>query len=668
MIVELSVAVKYIISIIIALNFQLLISRDEVLIVEETPSLEELLSTKVSTASKYEQNIFDAPASVTVITSEEINNYGYQTLADVLNKEAGFFLTDDRNYVYLGTRGFQIPDSYNNKVLLLLDGHTVNDAVYGSSFVNNELVLDLQMIDKIEIVRGPGSVLYGTNAMFAVINVITKKGKRVNGIKLSATTGSYSQVKTSLIAGTELSDKTDIKIGFCYGKDDGRDYYFKEFDSVGTNYGKAVDIDNSRYYGGYMAVNYEGFQLSTYYSNHKKNVPTAKYGTVFNSSEFSELDEKRFVELKYDYSINPSLNLNSRIFFDNYHFEGFYPYSDALEEETNESNTIGVELQSILDISENHRITAGLEYSNNYKCNYIQYVKEKETFNVDDPYSVFAIYANDNIQLLGELLDLSFGVSQDFYSNSMKSTNPRVSLIIDPKEGTVFKLLFGQAFRRPNIYETQYYDANYQIKSDNLKPERITTYEIVYDQMITDYLIMSISVYHYDLEDIIENFEIRPELNVFRNFSTTSANGIEFNLNYVYKNINSYFNYSFMKNQSKNNDLKISYPKNLFKFGCSWKPYKELTASMSLTYETERATKSAVETQTPAFLLLNLYFTHEIKFSDNSNEFYNNMALSIRLNNILDTQYYHPTGGESEMDRILQSGFNFDLNLAIKLF
>src|SRR6266571_5043893 len=138
--------------------------------------LEQLMSIDVVYgASKHEQKVTDAPSFVSVVTSEDIARYGYRTLADVLRSVHGFYTTYDRNYTYLGVRGFSRPSDYNSRFLLLLDGHRMNDDFYGSAYVGTEGLVDVDLIDRVEIIRGPSSSLYGTSAFFAVVNVITRK-------------------------------------------------------------------------------------------------------------------------------------------------------------------------------------------------------------------------------------------------------------------------------------------------------------------------------------------------------------------------------------------------------------------------------------------------------------------------------------------------------------
>src|SRR5206468_2674797 len=120
----------------------------------------------------------------------EIQHQGYRTLGEILNSVRSFFATNDRNYTSLGVRGFSRPGDYNTRILLLIDGHRVNDNIYDEAMIGPELALDLDLIQQIEIVRGPVSSLYGSNALFAVINITTRRGRDLNGLEVAGTRGS----------------------------------------------------------------------------------------------------------------------------------------------------------------------------------------------------------------------------------------------------------------------------------------------------------------------------------------------------------------------------------------------------------------------------------------------------------------------------------------------
>ena len=117
-------------------------------------SLDDLLKVKVQTvtsAAKYAQPTALAPASVTIVTDRDIQLHGYRNLTEVLGSVRGFYSTYDRNYHYLGVRGFNRPGDYNSRVLLLIDGHRVNDVVYDGAPIGNDGYLDVDMIDRVEL-------------------------------------------------------------------------------------------------------------------------------------------------------------------------------------------------------------------------------------------------------------------------------------------------------------------------------------------------------------------------------------------------------------------------------------------------------------------------------------------------------------------------------------
>jgi iron complex outermembrane receptor protein len=115
--------------------------------------------------------VTEAPSSVTIVTSEDIRRYGYRTLAELLRSVRGFYTSYDRSYTSLGVRGFGQPGDYNSRILLLLDGHRLNDNIYDSAMLGTEFILDIDLIERVEISRGPGSSLYGNNAFFAVVKL-----------------------------------------------------------------------------------------------------------------------------------------------------------------------------------------------------------------------------------------------------------------------------------------------------------------------------------------------------------------------------------------------------------------------------------------------------------------------------------------------------------------
>ena len=161
-------------------------------------------------ASERLQPVTEAPASVTFITAQEIARFGYRSLADILRSVRGMYVTDDRNFSYVGMRGFGKPGDYNSRILLLINGHRVNDNVFGQAEIGAEFGLDPAMFERVEIIRGPASSLYGDSAFFAVVNVITRTGASLNGGSITVEAGTLGAQLVRASAGHVLANGVDI--------------------------------------------------------------------------------------------------------------------------------------------------------------------------------------------------------------------------------------------------------------------------------------------------------------------------------------------------------------------------------------------------------------------------------------------------------------------------
>lgn len=631
-------------------------------------SIEELLNTTISTASKYEQKVSEAPASVSIITRDEIQLNGYRTLTEIIQNETGMYISDDRNYSFIGTRGFLLPGSYNNKILLLLDGHTMNENIYGGTYYDNEYALDLNNIERIEIVRGPGSAVYGANALFAVINIITRTAKQINGTKISGTIGGFGQKSVGMSFGKEFSDNMAISISGKYGNSKGRDYYFKEYDTPETNNGRSSGNDATEYYGINLKANILDFELSGFFSNHTKHTPTGKYYTLFNSNNFVETDRRAFAELKYSVSINNSLSIKTRTYFDLYDYIGDFPYlqaidnSEYLDKDKNIGRLVGLESQATWDIVSNIRVLFGVQIEDNFQVDYDKYNEFNNlSVRLSAANTMGAVYCNLDWEIMPELSFVG-GLRQDYYSDSKSSLNPRVGIIYHPFESTTIKGLFGSAFRRPNIYETQYFADGEQIANPYLQPENISTYELVLEQNITSKLILNVSAFYYRINDLISKLDYSGEIKMFQNIPTLDAKGIETRLLYKSESGTSAFaNYSYT--DCNGDDYNISHPHNKLTFGLNQTILNNIICGTNITYEDGRITHT--KSHTESFVVADLFFAYTLELS--TSYLPERIRFNININNIFDTEYYHAVGNENEQDRIIRPGRNANFSIYLEL-
>ncbi|MDE2311034.1 MAG: TonB-dependent receptor plug domain-containing protein [Betaproteobacteria bacterium] len=287
-------------------------------------SLEQLLNVDIVSASHFTQKVNEAPSAVTIIRNEEIRQYGWRNLAEVLNSVRGFQTTYDRYFHYAGIRGFLPPGDYNSRMLLMVDGYRTNDNVFDQASIGNEFVLDLDLVDHIEIVRGPSSPVYGGNAFFGAINVITKRGKDIGGGEIAASAGSFDTYKGRATFGKMLDNGMDIVLSYSGLNSIGQTLNFPEFNNPATNNGWASGADKGNFNKLFAKLGLGGFYLETAWSRRIKGLPTGAFGTVFNNPGTNITDEYGIVDARYTDYVGRGLEFTGRTFYGNYNYAGNY--------------------------------------------------------------------------------------------------------------------------------------------------------------------------------------------------------------------------------------------------------------------------------------------------------------------------------------------------------
>ena len=616
--------------------------------------LVDLLDVKISTAAKYEQAISEAPASVTIITSEDIERYGYRTLDEVLMNVRGFYTRNDRNYAYMGIRGFSRPGDYDNRILVLINGHTLNENVYGAPFFGTDSGMNLDTIERIEIVRGPGSALYGTGAMFAVVNVITKDGNIIDGFKLSAETGSYGRFQGSAVFGKGFNNGIDISISGLWGDIKGQDLYFEEYDADTTNDGWAENLDWDKYYGFLTSIKYDAFILQGMIISREKGIPTGAWEMAFNENA-KGLDERKFIECKYDQDIGVDKNIMLRGYFDHYGYRGTYPYEDSDWFDANDGNWLGGESQFRWDLQPNNRLIVGVEYQDHLRADHREWDEDTTYFDDNFPFNVLSFYLQDEYQLT-ENLSLTLGLRRDDYSTAGSSTTPRGAIIYHPIKSGTLKLLYGEAFRAPNVYEVHYESVDEAKGNPDLKPEKIRTMEVIWEQRLNDELFGIVSFYNYDVKELIDQIEDPDDgLLQFGNISKVKARGLELGINARLKmGLWGYVNYIFQNAEDAELKEKLTNsPSDIIKIGFTCPVMKYLYAAAELLCETERITVH--ETKTDPYLSANVHLSTKPLFD--------HVKLSLLVRNLFNTTYKLPGSLDHQQDAIKQDGRNFTAKL-----
>jgi iron complex outermembrane receptor protein len=632
-------------------------------------SLSELMQMEIPTvvgASKHEQKVTEAPASVTIITADDIKKYGYRTLADIMRSVRGFYVVNTGSYELLGVRGFNRPQDFGGRVLILVDGHRMNDPLYDSAAVGTEFMLDVDLIERVEIVRGPGSALYGDNAVFAVINVITRRGRQMNGPEAAASAGSFDTYTARASYGNLFTNGVEVLVsGSVLDSAGPARLHASNFALDLPGNPVAVHSDDTQTRNMFASVGYHDLSLEGGYVDRYKKDPTAPFGEVFGDGKDVKQDERAFVELKFTREFGDGWQVMARSYYDHYFYAGSYPYNYAnpgdppdiiVNRDEDAADWAGGEVQLSKQLWDAHLLTAGAEYWDDFHI-------ELHNFNIAPPTTFqdlvinrdnFAFYGQDEWRVLTNFI-VNAGVRYDHYESFGNAVNPRVALIYNPWTPTTFKFLCGTAFRAPNAIERFYSDGGItSVPSPNLRPEKVTTYELVAEQAIGRNYRATVAGFLTEAYGLIQDTTNVPSY--YANLSNVEAKGLEFEVQGFWTNgVRGVLSYTLTDTDNYQTGTRLDdSPTDLAKLNLTAPVWRDkVFTGFEVQYTSDRTTQSGNTVN--AFIVANLtLYAHN---------FWGGWEATGSLYNIFDTKYRDPASGN---DSVEQDGREFRVKLTYR--
>ena len=522
--------------------------------------------------------------------------------------------------------------------------------------------MDLDLIDRVEVVRGPASSLYGSSAFFGVINVITKRGRDLQATEISIAAGSQDSIQGRISYGKKYESGFEVLVSASGFESDGEDrLFYAEFDDPSTNNGIAENADDANNRNLFAKFTYEEFTFTGIYEDYEKGIPTASYDTVFNDSRTRTFEGHSYFDLKYQHITDKGADVTARLSYDDYWYDGdwVYDYADpgnppdlTLFKDKADGDWWGAETQVTNEWFEHHRTTLGVEYRESLK----EFQTEFDIFEVyldsNTDSTTWSAYVQDEFRVRDDLI-LNLGLRFDKYSTFGSSTNPRLAAIWTLNKPTTFKFLYGTAFRAPNAYELYYQDGNLTQKvSQGLEAETIETFEIIVDHRFNDQLNLTTSIFQNNIEDLIAlTTDPADGLLIIKNSGDFTATGTEIELQGHWDSgWSGSASYSYQDAEDETGLRLINSPLNMLKFNIiAPLAGDDFSAGLEIQYEDERKTLRG--NKTDARVISNLTF-----FSRNWIE---NMKISASIYNLFDEDYAIPGSEEHVQDQIAQDGRTF---------
>lgn len=498
-------------------------------------SLEQLMDIPVVAAAKYEQRQRDVAAAVGVITRDELRAFGWRTLGEALASLPGVWGTYDRTYTYLGFRGYGLPGDLNTRVLIAIDGQRVNDPTYDGAPAGHEFPLDLDLVERIEFIPGPGGAVYGQNAMFGVINVVTRRGADLGGTELRAGGQSRRRLVDGRASfGHRLDGGGDLVVSVSGLRARGESLAM-EYPGAGpdgaTVSGRADGMDGERDRELYARLATGPWTFALVYGDRRKDDPTGSYFTdPLVGGQYSR-DSYAIASARYARQLRNGLDVLARVYVSRYRFEALSVYEGLAYPGGGRGDAFGGEVRLVGEPAAGHKLMVGVEAQRAWRTD--QYFNDAldPALDIRLPGSGHRVgaYLQDEWQL-AEAWTAVLGVRVDDERHTGTSVNPRLAAIWRPAAATTVKALYGRAGRAPNAYERAFDDGVSQVANPALGPERIDTLEAVVDHQPSPSLALRASAFRWTMRDVIVLGATPDGLTQYQATGRAQAKGVELSL------------------------------------------------------------------------------------------------------------------------------------------
>lgn len=642
--------------------------------------ISELLNIKIKSAGKKPEMIRDIPASVVIVTQNEIKKYGYRDLQEVLESVSGIYTIDhySSSDVTLGVRGFWAP--FTRGVVILLNGVDMKQDKY-SHYPLNKIMIPVESIKRIEVVRGPMSVIYGSGALLGAINIITNDPEINSDESLvSLSFGTNSYLKGTVVLSKTI-EKLKLAINASIFSSDGLIVEFSEFSNEDYYKNKSSDgfFNNSNYFfnvsGSYKNIYSEITAVRSdkpwYFKFLNKYAPNKKLSDyiTYRLGYKQQLSEKFLLHAKFGYYMT---NVQSELVWP---FHPLYPDIEINPETfpnlmysawSLNSSSYDAEINAIYSLSESFDITVGLFYrrlmqavekdelpSLNFYGSYIQ-----QPF--DSQLQSYAAFIQSDINLFNKLKVVA-GVRLEkngkgeniwpFFYTDLETPNkfsvskiplegtdiqfiPRLAMIYSFSKKNIIKFLYGEAVRMPSYIENN--DVVLYPGTKPIEPERVRTAEINYYYSFNPKTALNISLYRNDLDNLIYRREWMED-GMYKATTTNEGklitNGLELNLGI--KNLYKFdldLSLTYQKTEDKNNpDRKVmASPEILFYSKINYTISENLNIALSANYVDKMSAQWDVSKINP-----NGSFGGRIGDDTKS---YLNLGLNLRKENLFNTK------------------------------
>lgn len=461
--------------------------------VNQQTDLRDLVLTperSISAASRELESVEDAPASITVISSQELEAFAYPTILEALRGVRGYAVNFDSIYGNAAVRGLGQANDFSNRLLVLSDGAVLNENVLYQPFIHYDGRVDLGDVQRIEIVRGPSSALYGTGAVSGVVNLVLQGRDEPDGVHAAISSYDNATARARFSVAEKLGKDLGGWISVAGATSQGREseLAFDAGDGSGTSPHTTSAFDKFNAYTATGKGFWKNLTLQAFWTSRRDTIPTGNYSSRFGDTR-SFGDDRRFLtELRLEQTFGKvAVMARAHVDYAFYHLDYWYDEDPTMPGpgtantynyfETYRSWWGGGEGRLAFQLSPKLRLSIGGEAVLHTKVQMKggSYDVSGQDFtsalDVRAPYQVFAGSALVDARPF-PALRVQAGLRFDYWklrgntvlapadrgATSFPAFSPRLAVIVKPTAADIVKLMAGSAFRAPSAYEYFYND------------------------------------------------------------------------------------------------------------------------------------------------------------------------------------------------------------------
>lgn len=480
--------------------------------------MEHIWNEKVVTPSKMEQTAKEAPANVTVITGDELKKMGYHNFVEVLRDIVGMDVNNPgQGQMDFGLRGINETLSMGKYFQVLLDGQDMSWRQFYRNHVSTAWI-PLDAVERIEIVRGPSSALWGANACLGMINIITKSAEKGEGISVSFTGGSFDTYNANGSIVQRIGNKASLSFFSSYYTDDIPRKVSEWSDVAGSD---VILHSNERINSNvYLKLSMGDFFLAGGLNSADSYQAISTFAVGADYTRF--VMDKKFLVLGWEHNLKGDIRLKLSGYYDHYAWGKGAQYEDNpyngvitdpgsppldghyIRHMKGGDDVFGFKSQVNYSVSENLAFVGGFDYETRSFTRWY-YPEVWAAAGLDTPEfdtNLWALYLQgDYAPLSWARINASF--RHDVHSTYKSVNSPRFSLVLTPQENIFVKLLYGTAFKAPSMHELYYFRANAYYGNPSLTPEKNETMEIQLGYKLKGLGEITASLFDVEMRDVI---------------------------------------------------------------------------------------------------------------------------------------------------------------------